>query len=340
MLSCKRSVLLGRKLRLRPFYVLSMRHRFLFAKRGIYFIRMQKNTPKQFVIQLGALIALYVSITALTVLVFSIINLKFPDESYYWEGEGAREAIRTCMAILLVFFPTYIGLTRLSNQSRRRENNGEYIAITRWLIYFSLLVAGGILLADLVTLINYFLNGEITTRFLYKVFALFLIVGSAFHYYVLDVRGFFNSRVQSAMQFAIGATVLVAAALAFGFQYIETPSEVREQRLDEQQVMDLQSMQSYVENYYVTNRVLPATLNDAYDGIPLPTAPTGRAAYRYEVTGDTNYKLCAAFSAPSRDIENSYAVAPDRNFNWSHQAGDWCFERTAVTPLEEKMLLP
>ncbi len=324
----------------RHFIYLVRRDGFSFRTTGIYFLYMQKNTPKHFVIQLGALIALYVSITALTVLVFSIINLKFPDESYYWEGESARQAIRTCMAILIVFFPTYLTLTRISNQNRRKESNGDYTGITRWLVYFSLLVAGGIILGDLVTLINYFLNGEITTRFIYKVFALLLIVGSAFHYYILDVRGYFNQRVDRSMQFAIGAVVLVITSLTFGFQYIETPSEVREQRLDEQQVMDLQSAQSYIENYYLTYQKLPASLADAYGAIPLPVAPEGRSSYVYTVTGTTNYELCANFSAASAGIEDSYAMPIDANYNWNHQAGEWCFDRLITTPIDMKAALP
>ncbi len=301
---------------------------------------MHKNSPKNFVIQLGALIALYTSIIALTVLVFSIINLKFPDESYYWEGESAREAIRACMAVLIVFFPTYLVLTRFSNQNRRAESNGEYVGLTRWLVYFSLLVAVGILLGDLVTLINYFLNGEITSRFLYKVFALFLIVGSAFHYYILDVRGYFTNRVAKSMQFAIGSVVLVTASLIFGFQYIETPSEVREQRLDEQQITDLQSAQSYIENYYMTNDKLPATLADAYNDLPIPTAPTGREAYRYTISDATSYELCANFSAPTRGAGDAFSLAIDANFNWNHQAGDWCFTRVITKQLDMKPEVP
>lgn len=301
---------------------------------------MHKNTPKHFVIQLGALIALYVSITALTVLVFSIINLKFPDESYYWEGESAREAIRTCMAVLIVFFPTFIALTRISNQNRRKESNGEYTGLTRWLVYVSLMVAGGVLLGDLVTLINYFLNGEITTRFIYKVFALFFIVGSAFHYYLLDVRGYWNKRVDRSIQFGIGAVVLVVAALTFGFQYIETPNEVREQRLDQQQVNDLQSVQSYVENYFLTNDQLPGFLTDAYDGLPIPTAPEGRPEYTYTITGDTSYELCATFAAPSATLDEPYSMPIDANYNWNHQAGEWCFDRTITMPTDMKPTMP
>lgn len=298
---------------------------------------MQKHTPKHFVIQLGALIALYVTITALIVLLFSIINLKFPDEvAGYWESQSARDAIRTTMAILIVFFPTYLYLTRFSNQTRRKELSGEYTNIGRWLVYVSLLVAAGVLLANLVTLIIFFLNGEITTRFLWKVAALFLVVGAAFHYYILDVRGYFTKRVDKSIMYGIGAGVLVFAALTFGYQYIETPSEVRELRFDEQQVMDLQSMQSYVEQYYYRTNAMPVDLATAYARLPLPEAPTGREAYTYNVTGQRTYELCATFAADSQNL-NEFSFAPDPNYNWSYLAGEWCFERAVI--VNDKQLL-
>jgi hypothetical protein len=46
---------------------------------------MKNNTPKHFALQLGSLISLYLSLTFLLVLLFGLINLKFPDaaEGYY-----------------------------------------------------------------------------------------------------------------------------------------------------------------------------------------------------------------------------------------------------------------
>lgn len=300
---------------------------------------MNKNTPKQFVIQLGALIALYVSITSLIILLFSIINLRFPDEAaYVFENDGARTAIRTCMAVLIVFFPTYLTLTRISNQTRRTEMSGEYTTLTRWLIYISLLVAGGVLLGDLVTLINYFLNGEITTRFLFKVLALLLVVGTSFHYYLLDVRGYFTNRAEKAMYFAMGAMVLVLVSLVFGYQYIEKPSEVRERRFDEQQLTDLQQMQSTIENYFNTNNTLPSDIATAFGPFPVPEAPTGRDAYQYKVTSDAKYQLCATFAQASTDTEMSYTT-PEPNYSWLHKAGSWCFDREIIPTPKQRLML-
>lgn len=289
---------------------------------------MQNQTPKHFVVQLGAIISLYVSITALIVLVFSVINIIYPDASYSWETEAARESIRGAMAFLIVFFPAYIVLTRMSAKDRALVSNGEYVGITRWLVYVSLLVAGGVLLGDLVTLINYFLNGEVTTRFLLKVFALFVIVGSAFHYYLLDVRGYFKTHRASAVNFALGASIAVVAALGYGFTHIETPAEVREMRLDEVMVTDLQAAQANIENFYLQQNRLPNTLEEAFGAIPVPVAPEDRAAYRYEPAAERDYHLCATFAAPTRQLGDGSMYVPEPNYDWNHQAGEWCFTRT------------
>jgi hypothetical protein len=33
-------------------------------------------------------------------------------------------------------------------------------------------------------------------------------------------------------------------------------------------------------------------------------------------------------------------MAPEKNYNWSHQAGDWCFERIIVPSVELKQAAP
>jgi len=291
---------------------------------------MNTQTPKHFVIQLGSLAALYVSITSLLVLLFGVINVLLPDAAAsYWEAENAREAIRISIATLVVFFPAYLVLTRISNQQRRKESGGTYTVITRWLVYLSLLVAGAVMLTDLVVLIMYFLEGEITKRFLFKVFALLLVVGSAFHYYILDIRGYFIKKKDVALYFAMGATVMVIAALLYGFGNIETPEVVRQMRMDENQVTDLQDMQWKIESYFNTNQALPEDIATAYGRLALPVAAEGMPAYEYIVKDETSYELCATFTHPSASAAEKYNLSiVDANFNWEHSSGEWCFTRT------------
>ncbi|MFT5831748.1 MAG: hypothetical protein ACI9SY_000116, partial [Candidatus Paceibacteria bacterium] len=151
---------------------------------------MNNHTAKHFVLQLGSLIALYLSLTFFLVLTFGFINLRFPDATDgIWQLESAANSIRIGFAMVVVFFPTYLILTRLVNKNRRASNDTSYLGLTKWLIYLSLLVAGLTLLGDLVAVIMGFLEGELTSRFLMKAFAVSAVIGAAFFYYIKDAQG-------------------------------------------------------------------------------------------------------------------------------------------------------
>jgi hypothetical protein len=303
---------------------------------------MKAHTPKNFVIQLGSLITLYVSITALVILLFGIINIKFPDElEYYGTIEGIREGMRVGIAMLVVFFPTYLVLTRMSNQNRRRDEGGEYTSLTKWLVYLSLLIGSGVVLGDLVTIIIYFLNGEITARFILKALALLIVVGIALYYYILDARGRFKDNEKMSVQIGLVAAIFVAVTVVYGFMNIETPTAVREMKLDDQQVSDLQSIQWRVEEYYRLNEVLPDSLTDVYQNTQIPSAPTGRMAYEYSVVDETSYELCAEFLHENQAGDNRREVIyplEKAGYSWDHGAGLSCFKRvvetTEETPLQ------
>lgn len=297
-----------------------------------------ENTAKNFALQLGSLVALYVSVTSLLVTLFGIITLAFPDPADgYWQYEGATEQIRFAIAVLVVFFPTYVLLTRKVNVIRRKEQ-GTYLKFTKWLIYLSLLIGGGVILGDLVAVIHGFLSGELTIRFVLKALALLIVVGAAFSYYLMDVKGYWQKHEKRSIQYAIGSSAIVLAVMVLGFMNIEAPTEVREMRIDDNQINDLSQIQWQIEEFYLLQGFLPETLDDAYtSGLAVPMAPEGRDAYSYELTSSTTFELCAEFAAPSR--EHSYEtvsiarpMVPETRgiknpYSWEHGAGTWCFER-------------
>ncbi len=308
-----------------------------------------ENTAKNFALQLGSLITLYVSIGAITTLLFGVVNVQYPDAALgYYNYESSASGIRFGIALLIVFFPAYVILTRMVNTIRRSEH-GTYLTLTKWLIYLSLVVGGGVLLGDLVAVINSFLNGEMTIRFILKALILFVVTGCAFVYYLFDARGYWQTHEVQSMQYAGGATVLVIAALVFGFMNTETPAEVREIKLDTTQINDLSLIQSRIDEYYRIHNALPDSITTAFIGIDAPLAPESRNAYRYERTSESEFSLCATFAAASTQdgmfyaptvyVSNDIIKNPD---NWTHEAGEWCFTRyvnpTPVAPAEVKMI--
>jgi hypothetical protein len=294
-----------------------------------------ENTAKNFALQLGSLVSLYVSIGALIGLLFGIITVTYPDVAQgYWEVESAASSIRFTIALLIVFFPTYIALTRFVNNIRRNEH-GAYLALTKWLIYLSLLVGGATMLGDLVWILNSFLNGEITIRFILKALAFLIVVGGAFIYYLYDARGYWQEHEKQSIQYSVGATVVVLVALITGFMHTETPAQVREMKLDTVQITDLQYIQSRVLEYYQLNSMLPQSLIDAFNGLDVPKAPENRTTYEYRIVDVDTVEMCAVFAFPSSETEKmQYAPTPyaDQSGiknanNWTHTAGRWCFTR-------------
>ncbi len=297
-----------------------------------------ENTAKNFALQLGSLVTLYVSIGALIGLLFGIITVQYPDQAQmYWEYNDATSSIRFSIALLIVFFPTYIILTRLVNVIRRTEQ-GTYLTLTRWLIYLSLLVGGGVLLGDLVATFNSFLNGEITIRFALKALTVLLVTGVAFVYYLMDVRGYWQANERHSQYYGGIVALTVVVSLISGFMHTETPGEVRDMNLDAKQITDLQDMQYRVQAYASLHEALPKSLSDAYSGLQLPMAPEGRAMYRYEVISYNSFNLCAEFFTETKPGENAlYGYDYTEPFSiknpddWSHGKGEWCFMRVLNT---------
>lgn len=300
---------------------------------------MTTHTPRNFVLQLGALIALYVSLSSLLVLLFGIINLSFPDPAdSVWAIDSAQSSIRFSIATLVVVFPVFLLLQRQVNQLRRHAADTSYLGLTKWLIYLSLLIGAGVLLGDLVTVIMTYLEGEITTRFIAKAASVLVVVGAALHYYFLDLRQYWLTHESRSILYTIGAIVVVFTSLTFGVSLVDTPAEVREQKIDEQQVNDLSNIEWHIADYIRANDALPETVDDAYtSGVAAPLAPEDRTAYEYRQT-EEGFALCAEFDqASTRTDYQGRPVAPslderqpliENAGNWEHGTGWVCFERT------------
>ncbi len=298
-----------------------------------------ENTAKNFALQLGSLISLYISVGALIVLLFGLITLLYPDAAdMVWEYESAQSSIRFSIALIVVFFPTYLLLTRMVNVVRRTEQ-GTYLTLTKWLIYLSLLIGGAALLGDLVAVINSFLSGDIALRFVLKALAFFVVVGLAFTYYLLDVRGYWQSHEKESIQYGIGAGVVVVVALIGAFMNIQSPALVREAKIDSQQIVDLGMIQSTIVSFYIENNAFPGSLDVAYlsSGINAPSAPEGRDAYEYHVLTPTSFELCATFAEATPESQQTMygpytmpvtsELALKNPDNWNHGAGKHCFTR-------------
>ncbi len=285
---------------------------------------MKTHTPKHVALQLASLITLYVSLTAFLVVAFGVIDLTFKDVIDSWEYTSTQGSVRFSIALLVVFFPAYLFLTRKTNQVKRSEDS-TYATLTKWLVYLSLVVGGLVFLGNLVAVLYAFLEGEITTRFILKSGSLALMIGFAGFYYIKDAQEYWQTHERQSLFAGAVASILVAVVLVFGFVSLDTPAEVREQRIDDIQVNDLQNIQYSIEEYYRLNEVLPSDLKAVGEYQP----PEGRAAYTYHVVDATSYELCATFTTDNT-AQRGMSTRPVPVFDmysWEHGVGEECFTR-------------
>jgi len=301
---------------------------------------MNNHTAKHFVLQLGSLISLYLSLAFFLVLSFGFINLLFPDSlDGVWQVESAASSIRIGFAMVVVFFPTYLVLTRLVNKNRRDSKNTSYLGLTKWLIYLSLLVAGLTLLGDLVAVIMGFLEGELTERFLLKALVVAMVTGAAFFYYIQDAKGYWLTREKLSYLYAGVASLLIAITLVSALMYIPSPATVREMKADNELVGVLQNIQWHIQDYYQVNESLPENLNNIYDEFDRKPDTAELPDYTYAIESETAYTLCTTFNHDSNELATQYRPVPSmvaedmmyrKNNDWDYRAGEWCFERSVV----------
>ncbi len=132
---------------------------------------------------------LYVSAFSLGQLIFQFIDQAFPDPAASaFSAEYMRQAIRWPVAALIVAFPVFLGMARLIGRDLSADPSKRGSKVRRWLTYVTLFVAASILIGDVTTLVYNVLGGELTARFLLKTLTVGGIAGTAFWYYLSDLR--------------------------------------------------------------------------------------------------------------------------------------------------------
>lgn len=130
--------------------------------------------------------ALFLSAFHLGAILFELIEKALPDPAAA-AGFSAR-ALRWSVSYVVVSFPLYLLLVLRQERELRRDPAKRASKVRKWLTYLTLFVAAGFLVGDLVALIFHFLEGELTVRFLLKVLVVAAIAGTAFGYYLRDLR--------------------------------------------------------------------------------------------------------------------------------------------------------
>lgn len=290
------------------------------------------------------IIMLYVGVIAFVAMIWQYINVAFPDllnVSY-----GAYDIIRNSISSLVIVWPVLIFVSWMIGKDLRADHEKQNIRVRKWLLYLTLFIASLTIIIDLITLLNSFLSGEITMRFVLKVLTILAVAIAVFGYYLWDLKRDASQITPITKRTAIGSSVLIIVSIVGGFFLVGSPMHQRAIRLDDQRVSDLQIIESQILNHWTQKGAIPKTLaelNDSLSGFTPPVDPATMQPYSYTVKGEHDFELCATFTnATSAEQANRYKAtpmmypypvdgkgAPD---NWMHVAGTVCFTRS-IDPL-------
>lgn len=324
-------------------------------------INRPKLSPKFFFLSLGVLVSLVTTVVSFLNLAFSSLDKKYPDvlNAVYSYGYNTYDfnAIRTALATLIIFFPVFLILSFLWNKMIKNQIGSIDEIIKKWMTYLIIFLSSIVVVVDLVTLVRYFVAGEITDRFIYKVLITLIVavfVGGYYIFQLLDKKRIFNISINVSS--TIKSVVFVALLIWFAFSVMGTPQEQRLLRFDEKRMQDLQNIQWQVISFWQQKEKLPEDLKELANPIAGWTTPVDPefskgVSYEYKKLADLKFELCATFSAempqgwqeyskgggimPMMDFEgrdmavSSYPYpGGGNNESWDHEVGRTCFERT------------
>jgi hypothetical protein len=273
--------------------------------------------------------------SALGSMLFQFIDQWLPDPVIRQQFGNMRTAVTWQMASIAVAFPIFLLVMRTILREAQDRPERLQSGVRKWLTYIALLLTAGGMICDLICFFDYFLTGELTSRFVLKALTVMLICGAIFLYYLASLHWDRDINVavvrRRSFKFAIGAAAVVAAAFSIGLGVAGTPEVQRRIEADHRRMQDLRAIASAVHSWrqrtVESPDPLPATLPEFIGkGIArsqIVDPETGRV-YEYRVKSGTVYELCAAFSSPEEAEQ-----ARQTQF-WYHGAGRTCFTLDAA----------
>lgn len=136
------------------------------------------------------------------------------------------------------------------------------------------------------------------------------------------------SRIIGVQLLVATVSLAMVAAVVAAIVVIGPPSQQRLLRLDAHRVTDLTGIAQAIGLYANRHERLPselATLTKEPGPRINSVDPEARTPYEYAITGEESYRLCAVFSAASRDTPSVHTYLGEDG--WTHDAGRQCFER-------------
>lgn len=297
-----------------------------------------------YVLSLVALVFMSVSVG---IVIFQIINKEIVDLINDYSGTYSDSAIKFAISAIIISTPIYYFTSKQIYKNLRQGKLESDSAVRKWFTYLILLVSIIVMIVWLITTINGFLDGELTTKSILKTIAALFISGAVFSFYFYDIRReHLEGKEDKVVKIYFWISlVIVLAAFITSLFVVESPAETRKRKLDDRIIGYFNQIDVSISNYYNKNEKLPANMDEVraestYLSEEEFTNPVTGQLYEYRVVSDDEYELCTTFQYSSRTkAEQEYGPYVDKT--WLHDAGYQCIKRevTYINNIKEPRLI-
>ncbi|MCF7846199.1 MAG: DUF5671 domain-containing protein [Candidatus Peribacteraceae bacterium] len=260
--------------------------------------------------------------TAIGQVVFQLINQTIVETTPSYYGDYSQGILRFAISSLIIAGPIYYFATRKINTALAKKDLDPDSAIRKWLTYIAIFVASAVAIGDLIFVLNSFLSGELTLKFLLKAATIFVIVGGFGWYYLTDLQRKNYARDAKIKAFGITFIAVTLVCLVTAFSIVDSPWRAREVREDRERLNELQQITYSVPDFYRQNSALPQDLSELVSDSRIREEvlrdPVTDEQYEYTIIDPQSYQICANFTHANADEEYLDPA-------WEHAAGRACF---------------
>jgi hypothetical protein len=297
-----------------------------------------KHNAKYAFYYLLSLVALIFTALSFGMIIFSIIDKIIPDVLNSYSSVDSQ--LKFAISALFIAAPIFYFVSSLIHKGIHKGELEKDSAIRRWLTYFIILVSSLIILGVFIGVINSFLSGELTGRFIFKALTMLFISGITFSFYFYDIKRDNPDKPDKVVKIFFFATLaLVVAAFVAAWFFVESPQMARNRRLDSALVQNMYNIENAVNNYYDRNNKLPLNLEELqadkniYISVNSLSDPETKSPIVYNKISAKEFEMCGTFRtdsiAESTKQGTSY-IGLDVNSK-EHRAGYQCLRGNLYT---------
>jgi len=291
----------------------------------------QHNAAKYAFFYMLSLVALVFMALSTGMIIFQIINKYITDVLEQYSAQFSSQQLKFAISALLISSPIFYVTTRQIYKSLFSGALNKDSGVRKWLTYFILLVAAIVVIGWLIGIVNSFLDGELTLKFILKALTAIAIAVIIFTFYLYDIRREEIAGKQDKVirMYFFGSLAIVIIVFVIALLIVESPAETRKRKLDNAIINNFSQIDSAMSNYYYDYQKLPENLDNLVADSDFLTEeyildPVTKEKFDYNIKDNNTYELCANFQTSNKEDRDDYNYY---NKAWLHDAGYQCLSQ-------------